>query len=138
MTLQDRYLRQSADSTGNKPRPIFQESPGAANQGQKQGEHTTFVLSFPCCKKGHKRQDCSTKWKVGLVGNSQEHDPTVQDTAVVNKAAVNLVVVPVRQQCLYVPGKIGNVECQMRVDTGAEQTIVDAKLENPVNILGHT
>ena len=128
---------QGADTIGNKPRPTPQESSGAANQGQKQGEHNPFVPTcFLCGKKGHKRPDCPTKWKVGLVRNSQQHDPIVQDTVVSNRDAVCLVVVPVRQQCLYAPGKIGNVECQMRVDTGAGQTIVDAKLVKPSEYLG--
>ena len=128
---------QGAGSIGNKLQPTLQESSGSANQGQKQGEQNTFVPTcFLCGKKGHKRPDCPTKWKVGLVRKSQQHDPIVQDTVVSNKDAVSLVVVPVRQQCLYVPGKIGNVECQMRVDPGAGQTIVDAKLVKPSEHLG--
>ena len=128
---------QGAGSIGNKPQSTRQESSGSANQGRKQGEHNTFVPTcFLCGKNGHKRPDCPTKWKVGLVGNNQEHDPIVQDKVVFNKAAVSLVVVPVRQQCLYVPGKIGNVECQMGVDTGAGQAIVDAKLVKPSEHLG--
>ena len=42
----------------------------------------------------------------------------VQDTVVSSKDAVSIVVVPARQKCLYVPEKIGNVECQMIVETG--------------------
>ena len=68
---------------------------------------------FQCVKKGHKRPDCPTKWKVGLVGKSKQYEHIVQDTVVSNKDAVSLVVVPVMQQCLYLPGTIGNVECQM-------------------------
>ena len=97
---------QGADTIGNKPRSTIQVSSGAANQGQKQGEHSPFVPTcFQCGKKGHKRPDCPTKWKVGLVGNSKQYEPIVQDKVVSNKDAVSLVVVPVRQQCLYVPGK---------------------------------
>ena len=53
---------------------------------------------------------------MGLVGKIQQHDPIVQEMVVSNKDAVSLVVVPFRQQYQYVPGKIGNVECQMRGD----------------------
>ena len=99
--------------------------------------HSPFVPTFfQCGKKGHKRTDCPTKWKVELVGNSKQYEPIVQDTVLSNKDTVSLVVVPVTQKCLYVSGKIGNVECQMRVDTGAGQTIVEAKLVKPSEHLG--
>ena len=73
---------------------------------------------------------------MGLVGKSKQYEPIVQDKVVSNKDAVSLVVVLVKPHCLYVQGKIGNVECQMRVDTGACQTIVDAILVKPSKHLG--
>ena len=65
-----------------------------------------------------------------------QNESLVQDNVVPDNDPESLVVVRIRQPCLYVAGKHGMEKCQMRIDTGAGRTVVDTTLVEPCNYIG--
>ena len=109
-----------ADKPGEVPR--FRDSyKGNARAGTRhgsgngQGEHREgrdwVPTCYSCGKKGHKRPECP------------DH-------------RIGRVVSPVRQAALRVDGHVGEHECQMTIDTGAQKTVVKADLVKPEEYIG--
>ena len=99
----------SSKGSGNTVRGSFRQGIGFG-----QGEHREWRDRVPTCyscgKKGHKRPECPNK--------------------------VARVVSPVRRASLRVDGCVGEHECQMTIDTGAQKTVVKADLVKPEEYTG--
>ena len=74
--------------------------------------HDKVPVCFQCGQRGHKRPGCPNK--------------------------IARIQIPTGGPCPKVEGKIGKVPCSMLVDTGAEKTVVSAKLVQPEQHLGKT
>ena len=98
-----------------------------SSQGKPQdrsGDRVNCVPTcFGCGKKGHKRPDCPLKQKVGWVNNSGEDSEVARRKKPSERS--ESVIAAIRQPGLYVEGRIGQRACSMRIDTGADRTVVD-------------
>ena len=84
-------------------------NPGGAGRGS--GEQRDWVPTcYSCGKKGHKRPDCPNR--------------------------VRQVSRPMRERSLRVFGHVGQHECQMVIDSGAQATVVDSDLVKPDEYTG--
>lgn len=84
---------------------------GGFRQGSGNGQGERECICFGCGKKGHKRPDC----------------PMVRQ-----------VVSPDRQISLKVDGQVGEHQCQMTIDTGAQKSVVNADLVKSEEYTGNT
>ena len=98
-------------------------------------DRVNFVpTSFGCRKKGHKHPDCPQKQKVGCVNNSGEESEVARREKPSERS--ELVIAAIRQPGLYVEGRVGQRACSMRIDMGADRTVVDANLVKEKEYLG--
>ena len=109
-----------------------------SSQGKPQdrsGDRVNFVPTcFACGKKGHKCLDCPQKQKVGCVNNSGAESGVARREKPSERS--ESVIAAIRQPGLYVEGRVGHRACSMRIDTGADRTVVDANLLEEKEYLG--